>query len=234
MGERIIVEGRVLDEDGRPIPQTLVEVWQANAAGRYAHHSRSARRAARPELLRRRPHDHGRRWPVPVRHDQARRVPVEEPSQRVASGAHPLLAVRHELPEPARHADVLPGRPAAALRPDLQLRFRTSGARQRLIAAFDLDLTEPEWALGFRFDIVLRGSNGTPMERTRPFLVLGSRFLVSRSFVRSFVLRSRGEYLLPMSMMSNETNTNNEERKRRTKNDGTQNQERRTQNRSDV
>ncbi len=37
LGERIIVEGRVLDEDGRPIPNTLVEVWQANAAGRYAH-----------------------------------------------------------------------------------------------------------------------------------------------------------------------------------------------------
>src|SRR5262249_7302731 len=37
LGERIIVEGCVLDEDGRPVPQTLVEVWQANAAGRYAH-----------------------------------------------------------------------------------------------------------------------------------------------------------------------------------------------------
>ena len=37
LGERIIVEGRVLDEDGRPIPNTLVEIWQANAAGRYAH-----------------------------------------------------------------------------------------------------------------------------------------------------------------------------------------------------
>ena len=37
LGERIIVEGRVLDEDGRPVPQTLVEIWQANAAGRYTH-----------------------------------------------------------------------------------------------------------------------------------------------------------------------------------------------------
>src|SRR5215469_9698517 len=38
LGERIIVTGRVLDSDGRPVPDTLVEIWQANAAGRYAHH----------------------------------------------------------------------------------------------------------------------------------------------------------------------------------------------------
>src|SRR5260221_12383655 len=38
LGERIVVSGRVLDEDGRPLPRTLVEIWQANAPGRYAHH----------------------------------------------------------------------------------------------------------------------------------------------------------------------------------------------------
>ena len=37
IGQRIVVLGRVLDADGRPVPDTLVEVWQANAAGRYAH-----------------------------------------------------------------------------------------------------------------------------------------------------------------------------------------------------
>ena len=37
IGERIIVHGRVLDENGRPVPNTLVEVWQANAGGRYRH-----------------------------------------------------------------------------------------------------------------------------------------------------------------------------------------------------
>ena len=55
-GERIIVAGRVLDEDGRPVPDTLVEIWQANAAGRYRHRARPASRAARSELHRRRPH----------------------------------------------------------------------------------------------------------------------------------------------------------------------------------
>ena len=57
-----------------------------------------------------------------------------------------------------------PGDPLHATRPDLQLRFRIRRARQRLVAAFDLGVTEPEWALGFRFDIVLRGSSATPME----------------------------------------------------------------------
>ena len=38
-------------------------------------------------------------------------------------------------------------------------------ARERLISRFDLELTEPEWALGYRFDIVLRGRDSTPFER---------------------------------------------------------------------
>jgi protocatechuate 3,4-dioxygenase beta subunit len=38
-------------------------------------------------------------------------------------------------------------------------------ARQRLVSRFDLALTEPEWALGYRFDIVLRGRHSTPFER---------------------------------------------------------------------
>src|SRR5690349_19138572 len=37
LGERIVVSGRVIDEDGRPLPHTLVEIWQCNAAGRYLH-----------------------------------------------------------------------------------------------------------------------------------------------------------------------------------------------------
>jgi protocatechuate 3,4-dioxygenase, beta subunit len=52
IGERIIVSGRVLDENGRPMPHTLVEVWQANAAGRYPHkndtHNAPAARSPTP------------------------------------------------------------------------------------------------------------------------------------------------------------------------------------------
>ena len=55
VGQRIIVTGRVLDADGRPIRDTLVEIWQANAAGRYRHDGDQWPGAARPELHRRRP-----------------------------------------------------------------------------------------------------------------------------------------------------------------------------------
>ena len=51
-GERIIVTGRVLDGDGRPVPDTLVEIWQANAGGRYRHAGDQLAGAARPELRR--------------------------------------------------------------------------------------------------------------------------------------------------------------------------------------
>ena len=71
LGERIIVTGRVLDGDGRPVRNQLIEVWQANAAGRYVHKRDQHPAAARPELHRRRPRDHGRRRLVPVHHDQA-------------------------------------------------------------------------------------------------------------------------------------------------------------------
>ena len=61
LGERIIVHGRVVDEDGRPVPNVLLEVWQANAAGRYHHERRPSSGAARPELHRCRAAANGRR-----------------------------------------------------------------------------------------------------------------------------------------------------------------------------
>ena len=75
LGERIVVTGRVVDDNGRAIPNALVEVWQANAGGRYKPRGRPAPRAARPELLRRRPHAHRLRGQLALRHDQARRLP---------------------------------------------------------------------------------------------------------------------------------------------------------------
>ena len=115
--------------DGKPLRGQLVEIWQANAAGRYRARRRQARRAARPELLRRRPLPDRRRRPLPVRHDQAGRVPVGEPPERVAAGPHPLLAVRPRVHRAARHADVLPRRPAVRLRPDLPVDPRRARAR---------------------------------------------------------------------------------------------------------
>ena len=90
---------------------------------------RRRHRAARPELHRRRPDDDRRRGPLPLRHRQARAVPVEEPPQRLAAGPHPLLPLRSGLRDPPGHADVLPGRPALPLRPDLRLAARRPRVR---------------------------------------------------------------------------------------------------------
>ena len=129
LGERIIVTGRVLDEDGRPIPNTLVEVWQANAAGRYRHEVDQHPAPLDPNFSgagRCLTDDDGRYRFVT---DQAGRLPVGEPRERLAARAHPLLGLRARVHAAARHADVLPRRPAVRVRPDLQLGARPEGAR---------------------------------------------------------------------------------------------------------
>src|SRR5665213_300996 len=111
IGERIVVEGRVIDEDGRPVRDSLVELWQANAAGRYAH------RVDRHDA------------PLDPNFTGAGRVSVAQPLECVAAGAHPLLTVGAELPHAARDADVLSRRSAARARSDLQQRARSARAR---------------------------------------------------------------------------------------------------------
>ena len=99
----------------------------------------------------------GRRGQLPLRHHQAGRLSVAQSSQRLASGAHPLLAVRPRLRHPAGDADVFPRRPADPARsdprsiPDAEARA-AAGLRPSTCRS-----PSPEWALGYRFDIVLRG-----------------------------------------------------------------------------
>jgi protocatechuate 3,4-dioxygenase beta subunit len=163
LGERIIVQGRVLDEDGRPIPQTLVEVWQANAAGRYAH----------------RVDDH----PAPLDPNfsgAGRTVTDEEGRYRfltIRPGAYPWRNHSNAWRPAHIHFSLFgtgflsrlitqmyfSGDPLMPIDPVLNS-IPDERARQRLVSKFDINVTEPEWALGFTFDIVLRGSNATPME----------------------------------------------------------------------
>ena len=129
VGERMVVTGRVLDGDGRPVRHQLVEIWQANAAGRYIH-----KRDQHPAPIDPNFTGVGRcltdgDGTYRVHHDQARALPVEEPPQRLAAGAHPLLAVRHRVHPADDHPDVLPGRPAVRARPDLPVDRRPAGAR---------------------------------------------------------------------------------------------------------
>ena len=114
LGERIIVTGRVLDEDGRPVPDTLIEIWQANAAGRYIHEADQHDAPLDPNFLGAGRVRDRRRGPLPLRHDQARRLSLAQPPERLAAQPHPPLAVRPQLRHAPGHADVFPGRSAAA------------------------------------------------------------------------------------------------------------------------
>ncbi|QCI65075.1 protocatechuate 3,4-dioxygenase subunit beta [Phreatobacter stygius] len=162
-GERIIVTGRVLDEDGRPVPNALVELWQANAAGRYVHS-----RDQHPAPL------------DPNFTGAGRYVTGEDGRYRfttVKPGAYPWRN-HHNAWRPAHiHFSVFgpsflsrlvtqmyfPGDPLFPFDPIFN-GIHDAKARERLISRFDLDTTVPEWALGYQFDIVLRGREATPME----------------------------------------------------------------------
>jgi protocatechuate 3,4-dioxygenase beta subunit len=163
LGERIIVQGRVLDEDGRPIPHTLVEVWQANAAGRYAHRVDAHPAPLDPNFSgagRTLTDEHGRYRFVTIKpgaypwrnHDNAWRPAHIHFSLFGHSFLSRLVTQMYFPGDP-----LMPFDPVVNSIPD-------AGARQRLISNFDLNVTEPEWALGFTFDIVLRGAQATPME----------------------------------------------------------------------
>lgn len=162
VGQRIVVHGQVRDADGRAVPNTLLEVWQANAGGRYAH------------LLD--------RWPAPLDPhftgvgrcltDRAGRYRFTT----IKPGAYPW----RNHPNAWRPAHIhfslfglsftqrlitqmyFPDDPLFAQDP---IYLSTpEAARARLVSAYDHAATQPEWALGFRFDIVLRGRGATPFE----------------------------------------------------------------------
>ena len=162
LGERIIVTGRVLDEDGRPVPDALVEVWQANAAGRYIHAADQHDAPLDPNFFG------GGRCATDVDGRYSFRT--------IKPGAYPW-GNHHNAWRPNHiHFSLFgsglatrlitqmyfPGDPLLDLDPIFLA--TPAEARDRLVADFSLDVTEPGLALGYVFDIVLRGRNETPME----------------------------------------------------------------------
>lgn len=162
LGQRIIVTGRVLDENARPVPNTVIEIWQANAAGRYIHTRDN--------------------WPAPLDPNftgVGRVISDAEGRYRyvtVRPGAYPWGNHYNAWRPSHIHLSLLG--PAFATRLVTQMYFPDDPLipldpianavpmpyRDRMVSRFDIDTTEPSFALGYLFDIVLRGRHATPME----------------------------------------------------------------------
>jgi protocatechuate 3,4-dioxygenase beta subunit len=163
IGERIIVSGRVLDEDGRAVPHTLVEIWQANAAGRYRHDVDQHHAPLDPHFTgcgRTLTDAEGRYRFITIK-------PGAYPWRNHPNAWRPAH-IHFSLFGPSFCTRLVtqmyfPGDPLLARDP-MYLAVPDDEARRRLIAAFDWETTLPEVALGYRFDIVLRGREATPME----------------------------------------------------------------------
>ena len=160
LGERIVVHGRVLGDDGRPIPNALLEIWQANAAGRYLHEVD--------------------RHPAPLdpNFSGAGRVLSDDEGRyrftTIKPGAYPWRNHPNAWRPAHIHFSVFgrmftqrlvtqmyfPGDPLFEFDPIFNA-VRDPKARELLVASFDLATTEPEWALAYEWDIVLRR---TPFE----------------------------------------------------------------------
>jgi protocatechuate 3,4-dioxygenase, beta subunit len=163
IGQRIIVTGRVLDEQGNPAPNTLMEIWQANAGGRYLHKRDQ--------------------WPAPLDPNflgMGRCMTDAQGMYRfltVRPGAYPWT--NHPNAWRPAHIHFSLFGPSSLSRLVTQMYFPddplhpldpifnsipSERGRRALIAAYDHEVTEPEWALGYRWDIVLRGPRSTPFE----------------------------------------------------------------------
>ncbi len=165
IGERITVSGHVYDTEGKPLRGTLVEIWQANAAGRYLHR--------------------WDRWPAPLdpNFSGAGRCLTDEQGRyeflTVKPGPYPW-GNHYNAWRPAHvHFSLLgraftqrlvtqmyfPGDPFFPFDPIFNS-VSDERARERMIARFSIHDTEPNWAAAYQFDIYLRGPSPTPFEES--------------------------------------------------------------------
>lgn len=164
LGERIVVTGRVLDEGGRPVRDALIEIWQANAAGRYAHKVDQHHAPLDPNFL-----GAGRC----LTDKQGRYCFVS-----IKPGAYPWGNADGWRPNHIHFSlfgqyfasrlvtqMYFPGDPLLPLDPIYN--SAPAGARERLVSRLTLETADPGFALGYEFDIVLRGAQQTPMENRK-------------------------------------------------------------------
>jgi protocatechuate 3,4-dioxygenase beta subunit len=164
LGERIVVSGRVLDENARPVSHTLIEVWQANAAGRYLHKVDQHDAPLDPNFT-------GRGHTLTDAEGHYRFVtirPGEYPWKNHHNAWRPAH-IHFSLFGPAFATRLItqmyfPGDPLIPFDPIFNC-TADEKARNRLISAFDWETTIPDQALGYRFNIILSGREATPMEK---------------------------------------------------------------------
>jgi protocatechuate 3,4-dioxygenase beta subunit len=163
IGERIAVGGRVLDEGGKPVRGALIELWQCNAAGRYAHERDNHDAPLDPNFS-----GCGRTLTDADGHYSFYTIkPAAYPWGNHENAWRPAH-IHYSLFGQGMLSRLVtqmyfPGDPLLAYDPIYQSTDESS--RNRLVAHFDLARTTPQFALGYRFDIVLRGGDATPMER---------------------------------------------------------------------
>ena len=155
LGERIIVHGRVVDAAGKPLAGTLVEVWQANAAGRYHHDGDQHAAPLDPNFS-------GAGYCITDGEGRYRFITVKPgayPWRNHENAWRPshihFSLFGHAFSQRLITQMYFPGDPLLDLDP--VWKSVPEGARDRLIARFDLATTVPEWALAYRFDIALSG-----------------------------------------------------------------------------
>jgi len=156
IGERIIVIGQVLDEGGSPVPGTLIEIWQANASGRYVHWRETAFPAPLdPNFIgvgQTITDDKGEYRFVtvkPGRYPWGNHPNAWRPSHIHFSLLGPSLGTRLVTQMYFEGDPLLPLDPIYNSAPE--------HSRERMIATYDHGVTEENWATGWRWDIVLRG-----------------------------------------------------------------------------
>jgi protocatechuate 3,4-dioxygenase beta subunit len=163
IGERMLLTGRVLDGDGRPVRHQLVEIWQANASGRYIH-----QRDQHPA-------------PIDPNFTGVGRCLTDAEGNysfiTIKPGPYPWRNHRNAWRPAHIHFSLFgtdftqrlvtqmyfPGDPLFGLDPIYQS-ITDPAARERLVATYEHDLSQHEWLLGYRWDIVLTGSHATPLE----------------------------------------------------------------------
>jgi protocatechuate 3,4-dioxygenase beta subunit len=163
IGERILVHGRVLDENARPVPHTLVEIWQANAGGRYRHKKDSYLA------------------PIDPNFGGCGRTLTDENGyyvfRTIKPGAYPWRNWVNNWRPAHIHVSVFgtafaqrlitqmyfEGDPLIAKCPIVQT-IPDPRAIDQLVAALDMNASVPLDAIAYKFDIVLRGTRSTYFE----------------------------------------------------------------------